>query len=247
MEHDRVGPSASLAPFIAHFWWVRWDLRGQPPFTAETLPHPCVHILFELGRAMVAGVPTSRFARTLKGQDRVFGIKFRPAAFQPVLGAPLSSLTSRVVSLRSVVGRRADEVRRAILNEEDPQRCVLLAEQFLGDILPSMPPQVAQLRDLVERMSTDATIRRAEDAAAAAGLELRTLQRRFKAAVGVTPKWVIQRYRLHEAAQQLALPHPPDLASLALQLGYFDQPHFIRDFKAVVGKSPGQYLAEAAP
>nr|WP_254625240.1 MULTISPECIES: helix-turn-helix transcriptional regulator [unclassified Myxococcus] len=85
-----------------------------------------------------------------------------------------------------------------------------------------------------------------EQVAALAGLEPRNLQRRFSAAVGVSPKWVIQRYRLHEAAEQLARADAPDMASLALQLGYFDQSHFIRDFKALVGRAPGQYAAQAA-
>jgi AraC-like DNA-binding protein len=61
--------------------------------------------------------------------------------------------------------------------------------------------------------------------------------------VGVSPKWVIQRYRLHEAAAQLSRADAPELADLPLQLGYFDQSHFIRDFKAVVGCAPGKYGA----
>ena len=59
----------------------------------------------------------------------------------------------------------------------------------------------------------------------------------FREYVGVTPKWVIQRYRLFEAAERLASGQA-DGAQLAHELGYFDQAHFIRDFKAMVGKSP---------
>jgi AraC-like DNA-binding protein len=80
-----------------------------------------------------------------------------------------------------------------------------------------------------------------EQAAALIGVDVRTLQRRFHSAVGLSPKWVIQRYRLHEAAEQLARSPTPDLASLALRLGYFDQPHFIRSFKAIIGRPPGDH------
>ena len=59
----------------------------------------------------------------------------------------------------------------------------------------------------------------------------------------MSPKWVIQRYRLHEAVEQLERGAEVDLAELALQLGYFDQAHFIRDFKALVGRPPGAYAA----
>jgi AraC-like DNA-binding protein len=52
---------------------------------------------------------------------------------------------------------------------------------------------------------------------------------------------VIQRYRLHEAAEQLKMSSPPALAALAADLGYADQAHFARDFKRVIGTSPEVY------
>ena len=67
------------------------------------------------------------------------------------------------------------------------------------------------------------------------------LQRLFGRYVGVSPKWVIQRYRLHEAAEQLATGESVSQTELALNLGYSDQAHFIRDFKAIVGVSPAAY------
>jgi AraC-like DNA-binding protein len=244
--HARFTPSAALAPFVAHFWTVRWDLRDRPSFLAETLPHPCVHLLFERGRAQVAGLSTKIFRRRLHGQARVFGVKFRPAAFHPFYRAPLSRLRDRVQSLSSVFGRESHGLTRAILAEPDVSGCVALAEAFLKARLPTLPPATAALRDLVERLAVDQSITRVEQAAALAGLDVRSLQRRFMRDVGLSPKWVIARYRLHEAAEQLSRPHHRDLASLALELGYFDQPHFIRSFKAITGRAPGQQLARHA-
>ena len=245
IAHERFTPPPELEAFVQHFWTVRWDLRGEPPVLAETLPHPCVHVVFERGRARIAGVQPRRFRRRLQGQDRVFGIKFRPAAFQPFLRAPLSRLTGRTVGLRTVFGSEGLVLRDAILAEPDPRRCVTLAQDFLRARLPAMPPEVARLRDVVERLASDPDILRVEQVAALAGMEPRQLQRRFNAAVGVSPKWVIQRYRLHEAVELLSRADAPDMASLALRLGYFDQSHFIRDFKSVVGRPPARYIAEA--
>ena len=78
-------------------------------------------------------------------------------------------------------------------------------------------------------------------AAAISKLDARTLQRRFASRVGVSPKWVVQRYRLHEAAALLARGERT-LAAIAADLGYFDQAHFTRDFKAVVGAPPRAYI-----
>jgi AraC-like DNA-binding protein len=243
ISHQRFAPSAELLPFVAHFWTVRWDLPDGKSFLAETLPHPCVHLLFERGRAQVAGLSTRLFRRRLRGQGRVFGVKFRPAAFHPFVGTPLSRLRNRPQSLASAFGARSHRWKAAILAEPDVGRCVQLAEAFLRERLPKMPARTAALRDLVERLAADQSMTSVEQAAALAGLDVRSLQRRFSVSVGMSPKWVISRYRLHEAAEQLSCSHPPDLASLALRLGYFDQPHFIRSFKAITGRPPGRQLA----
>ena len=69
----------------------------------------------------------------------------------------------------------------------------------------------------------------------------RTLQRLFERYVGVGPKWVIRRYRLHEVAERLSEGKAVNLAELALDLGYFEQAHFIKDFRALVGVTPAGY------
>lgn len=77
-------------------------------------------------------------------------------------------------------------------------------------------------------------------------MSTRTLQRLFRRHVGVGPKWVLGRYRLHAAAEQLAAGERHDWTTLALDLGYFDHAHFIRDFSAVAGRSPAEYEAQCA-
>src|SRR5947207_836012 len=78
-------------------------------------------------------------------------------------------------------------------------------------------------------------ITRVDDIVCCLNLKKRTLQRLFSQYVGVSPKWVIKRYRLHEVAARLAEGEVIDSAEIALELGYFDQAHFIKDFKAIVG------------
>src|SRR5262249_1236750 len=89
-RHTQTPPTSALRESVAHCWGVSWDLRGQPAQTAETLPHPSVHMVFEGRRAEVAGVQRGKFSRQLRGRGAVFGIKFRPAAFHPLLGGPLN-------------------------------------------------------------------------------------------------------------------------------------------------------------
>ncbi len=84
---------------------------------------------------------------------------------------------------------------------------------------------------------------RVETVAEQFGLGIRKLQRLFLNYVGVSPKWVIQRYRLIEAAERMreATTNLLDFAKLAVDLGYADQSHLIRDFKVLVGMTPAKY------
>jgi AraC-like DNA-binding protein len=249
LEGRRVLPPESLAPFVHHFWSVRWALRT--PFTAETLPHPSARlVLHEEGRAQrdaIAGVHTGRLSNRLAGEGHLFGIAFRPAMFQPLWRASMSSLTDRLVPLRPVLGSGAAAWARALHAEPELERQVAIAGELLEPRLRPLQPDVAHLRDLVERMAVDRTLLRVEQVSEAVDLDVRSLQRAFRRYVGVSPKWVLRRFRLQEAAEQLRGPHPPALAALAAALGYADQAHFARDFKLVVGQTPRAFARHLAP
>ncbi|MBZ9638723.1 helix-turn-helix domain-containing protein, partial [Streptomyces sp. PSKA30] len=79
------------------------------------------------------------------------------------------------------------------------------------------------------------------DFAHAEGLSVRALQRLFSTYVGVSPKWVILRYRIHEALEHAGTHTDINWATLATDLGYADQAHLVRDFTATVGVSPTAY------
>ncbi len=244
LEGRRVAPSPALAAFIHHFWLVEWRLRS--PFRAETLPHPAARITFEESHgkrhAEIVGVPTGRLSKELEGRGRWFGIQFRPVMFQPLLRAPMVGLTDRAVTVEEVFGPSAAAWERAIHGETTLIGKMAHAEAFLLPLLRPTRSSLVGLRDLVERMASDRTLLRVEDAADALSTDSRGLQRRFRRFVGVSPKWVIRRYRLHEALEQLKAKSPPKLADLAASLGYADQAHFARELNAAVGRTPGSFM-----
>jgi len=227
---------------------VRWSVP-RPMFT-ETLPHPTVHIVFERQgrtpqRAELFGVTTGRFVKQLRGGGDAFGVKFRPAAHLALLAIDSRALTDRVTPLSELFGSDGERLARDIAAAVDLDARVALTESFLTAHTRALPEEAARFRDLVEHIARDRQVLRVEDAAKLAELDVRTLQRRFRKLVGVSPKWVIQRYRMHEAAEALKQPEPPALAELAVRLGYYDQAHFSREFKAVVGSAPRLFAAAA--
>jgi len=238
----RHRPAPALEPFVEHYWSVAWDLRGQAPVTRETLPHPSVHLVIEAGRSGLAGPSTARFSRTLEGRGRALGIKFLPGGFRPFWRGPVSELADRVLGLDAAFGQTGLDLEAAVLAcGDDEDAAVSEAEAFLMARQPEPDAESLLANRVVARILEDRHLMRAESVAEEAGLSLRALQRLFNERIGVSPKWVIRRYRLHEAMARLESGEGLDLARLALDLGYFDQAHFNRDFKAVLGRTPGNY------
>jgi len=240
-HHARMAPSPELAWLVQHFWIVRWDLLGHAPQQRETLPHPNVHLVFEPTRSRIYGVHSARFTQTLQGRSFAFGVKFRPGGFRPILRRAISTLRDRSLQPQEVFGPAFATVEAELLAREDDASMVALAEAFLRRHLPAMDPLAIQVGEIVDGIVHDRTLTTVEQLVQRWGFDKRRLQRHFSEYVGVSPKWVINRYRLHEAVERLAEGSAVDWAQLALDLGYFDQAHFIRDFRKLVGRPPAAY------
>jgi AraC-like DNA-binding protein len=226
---------------------VRWDLHGRPPQLQETLPHPNVHLVVERGEARVWGVHSGRFSRMLEGRGAVFGVKFAAGGFRPFLGRPVAALANRSLPARALFGDAIDALVPAIPGCADLAAMVARVEPLLLARSPPPDPLAARARELVALAATAYDLTRAEQLAERAGLGLRALQRLFRDYVGASPKWTINRYRLHEAVAQLQAGGAVAWAELALALGYYDQAHFARDFRRLTGLSPGAFARREAP
>ena len=120
------------------------------------------------------------------------------------------------------------------------------AEGLLCSVLPERDRMAEQAAALVSRITDDPALRRVDELSAASGMTARSLQRLFADYVGVSPKWVMRRARLHEAAERADSGDPIDWAELAADLGYADQAHLTRDFTATLGISPTRYARPQA-
>jgi len=238
----RFHPGAELKYFIEHYWIVRWDLRGKEPFCQDVLSHPSVHLVFEAGNTQIWGVVSGKFTRKLEGAGQVMGVKFRPGAFYPFCRFPVSEFTDRKLPFSAVFEDDLNALESDILSAPDNNRMIKCTEAFLMKYIPEKDPNVQEINRIVETIMEEKSIIKVDDVMNRFAINKRTLQRLFKKYVGVSPKWIIQRYRLHEAAEKMVERKAENWSRLALDLGYFDQSHFIRDFKTIIGQTPGEYL-----
>lgn len=233
----RHEPHPELRPWVEAYWEVRWDLPEGVAHRQTIIADTSVHIAVE-PEAWVYGVPGPAFVREITGSGRVFGVKFRAGAFASWWDQPLKSIYNKRVPLESVWDAQALAWARAIAAEDQLANRAKLADEYLQARDHTEPGEGCRC---AAKLFEDDTLVRVEGACAALGYDIRGLQRLFQREVGATPKEVLRRYRLMEAAGRLD--QKPELAGadLAAQLGYADQAHFIRDFRAVTGVSPAAY------
>jgi AraC-like DNA-binding protein len=238
-------PSPRAQRIIDRHWMVRWDRRGREPFEQEILPHPSVNLVVEPDGAWVWGVPTTRDVRRLAGKGWAVGTKFTPGAFTALSGISAADITDKRISVEVVLGTGLEP------GDVDDADDLLLAvaTQVEARLTPRanvVDPSLDLVADVMASMRDIAPDVRIEELARMHNIAPRTLQRLFRRYVGVGPKWVLKRLRIHQAAERLTAANRPEWTELALDLGYYDHAHFIRDFRLAVGRSPAQYTAEAA-
>ncbi|PZF88448.1 helix-turn-helix domain-containing protein [Micromonospora deserti] len=248
-------PAETLRPWVEHYWLVDWELTE--PFEQHVVPHPAVNLVFrrdddEPESAEVAGVGRELFSIKLTSTGRVSGVQFRPGGFHPFWRRSVAELTGRRWPVKSLADRwppAAAVVAAASggagsrvaghCDGTDAQRCRAL-DDLLTTWQPTADPVTDEVIGLVEEIRADRTVLRVDHFARRHEISVRRLQRLFLDRVGGGPKWVIRRYRLQEAIEQVTS-GPPDWARLAADLGYSDQAHLVREFTAVTGVSPAAY------
>lgn len=230
-RHRFPTPAPDLAPFVERYWAVDWDYAT--PYRQKVVPYPNVQVTVRPGAVPEVHGVSSRFGvKVLEGRGRVVGAAFRPGAFRAFADGPVSELTDRT--------RRADELP---LFEGAPAEPVTAGtlEAWLRHRLPAPSPAAQDAIAAVAMIVGNPDLRRVDQLAVVTGTGVRRLQRLFAEHVGVGPKWVIRRYRLHEVTERMAAGGRVDWAGLAVELGYADQAHLVRDFTDLFGESPTHY------
>jgi AraC-like DNA-binding protein len=243
---QRWQPSDATARFVEHFWSVSWDLREQAPFDSTVITFPSLHITHEWGddgarhgfplpNTLVHGVVERVFRTTISERGRVVGARFRPGGFTARFGRDAGALTGRIQPVD-------DELFGGPIQlDDDVDAASARLDELIGAYSRELDPTYVQLTRLVDRIRDDDRLHRVEQVMQHSPWSARTTQRIFRRSVGVPVKWVLCRYRLQQAALEIESHPGVDHADLAVRLGWYDQAHFINDFRTMLGSTPGEY------
>jgi AraC-like DNA-binding protein len=153
------------------------------------------------------------------------GTKFAPGGFAGFGDGHTFELNDRVEPLASVFGESGTRLERELAGcAGDPVAHIAAVEDFLRDRLPEPDPRYDLVREIVSDVLVTAPETTVAELAGRHAVSPRTLQRLFRDFVGVGPKWVLKRYRMHEAAERIAAGEVDDPARLALDPGTSTSP-----------------------
>ncbi|NIL76561.1 helix-turn-helix transcriptional regulator [Rhodococcus sp. B10] len=247
----RLACGDSASAWVENYWLLRWDLPDGVSYRSSTLPHPACTLSVERGRVrtgvadvgpvVATGVLTRRFDVTIAESGWVFGVKFRPGGFASMTGTSARTLRDVLVAAPSMFAPDAVAALGALGPDDDPDRCAAVADEALSIQDAHVEPAYSAVLSIVATMLNDRTLLRVSDVERACDIGTRHLQRLFERYVGTTPKWVLNRYRIHDAITDLDDGFSGSIADLAARYAWFDQAHFTREFTELVGVPPSDY------
>ena len=245
-RYEAEGPLAAL---VQRFWIPVWSVPPGQEAVQRVLQYPVCLVVVTPAYARFYGVVPGLSTTTLTGEGWAAGVMLTPAAGALVAGGPVAPYTDRAVDVEELLGddgaRLRDRVRAAMAAGPHSPAAHATVRAAYDDALRRFLPvdeEGALVDRLVALVESRADLTRVDQLCAETGLSERALQRLVQRRLGLTPKWLVQRRRLQEAAGRLR-DRTATPAQVAADLGYADQPHLTRDFARVTGMTPGQFAA----
>ena len=237
--YREIAPSPNLTPFVECFW--TGDIFQT--LSARILPDGCADVLFvtqknELIETQVIGVMTRPHVVPLAAGTSLLGIRFHPGMAGACLRCDIPALNDRQVPIQSVCGSAANDLVRLVGGRSALRPRIAALEDWLTGL-----PGVTRVQRAIGELVGHKGQLSIEDFSAVAGVGERQLRRTCIKHSGLAPKQLARILRFRHAITRLRT-GKQDMTGLALDCGYYDQAHMIRDFRDLAGISPVRYLRQ---
>jgi AraC-like DNA-binding protein len=258
VNYQQAHPGERLSRHVECFWTLE-GVPGAGEAPQCILPDGSMELVFHYGdpfrrflpgggseiqpRTLVAGQLLGEVRLQPTGWAGCFGIRFRPGGAWPFLACPVDELTGSILDLSLLQGREARELAQRITEAPDwPSRCEAARRWLLERLSPA--PQDRAVEYAVQAIQASHGTVSVSALAGGLGLSRRSLERRFRRRVGLLPKQLARVLRFQRALQLRAVATPGGWPAIALECGYYDQAHLIRDFRQFSGQTPAAFRGE---
>ncbi len=192
---------------------------------------------------LILGLFTQPFEVQFSTPVKVFAIRFKPEGIYNIFGLPASMFKDSYEDMAMVLGSEFRDFSHWLREEKNVASMIRRAESHLLKSLQRSKIEVSYVNRAAELIRHSKGIK-IEDLPDQVFISQRQLEREFKDKVGISPKHYLRITRINEVIRLLDDKHAMDLTSVAYHCGYFDQAHFINDFKSITGKKPTIFIKE---
>lgn len=256
MDYQSYAAPASLAAFVKCYW----TLEGTLSEKQHIVPDGCMEMIFHYGdlfrqyladgssilqpRAFVFGQVTSPLTIEPTGTTGIFAVRFHPGGFAAFASLPLQEMENTAVPLERLFGDDGLLLEQLVLNRSNVTERISILDSFL-----LARSGGAEATDQLVQSSVDALLKsngqmNVDELSGQVRINRRMLERKFSSAIGLSPKQLTKIIRLQATLKMMERKQFTSLTSLAYENGYYDQAHFIRDFKAFTGMSPRLFYSD---
>lgn len=239
--YREIAPPDALKPHVYCFWVLRNQTSRQTRVNYRIVADGCVDLFINCSTfegLFIAGTARSSAVVPINGQAVYFGIRFLPGRFSFFFRRPLKDLSDRMVACTDVWGRRLERLESRLFSASSMQARMEIAESFLLRRLAAVQDTpgkrfLTAVDNIFQhqghlRLDGDFTL----------GLSPRQLRRLFDRHIGVSPKSLARIVRFQSVLRTMMQVPEKEWGQRCLDFGYYDQAHFIREFKAFSGLTP---------
>jgi len=248
-----------LKGYVKSFWKLENNAASKQELTtmADGSPglifqHPSQGDLFQNGKKLAPlflyGQATSYATLHSDGNFNTFGIFFDPRALKLVFGLDASELTDTCIDLSLISEAKNERLLQKLLNAESEQETIeTIASFVMGQLVKNQQKGDGSMEFALSHIISSRGTASLEELTQKLRLSERSLERKFKEQVGISPKLFSRICRFQASLRQLTEQKHDKLSDIAFENDYADQSHFIRSFKEFAGASPLQFQKQPVP
>jgi len=259
MIYQTYSPGTELAHFVKCYWILE-SPAGQMPVRQRIVPDGCMEMIFHYGdlykqylpdggfviqpRCFVFGQITDTLEIEPTGDSGIFSIRFHPDGFLPFATLPIREMDNKAVSLEQLYNQEGTDLQNTVLTATTVEARIEIVESFLLNRLQQAETVDSIIKSTIDTILTANGQLSVNELSAQLKVNRRQLERNFAEAVGLSPKQLSKIIRLQATLKLLLSNQFTSLTALAYEGNYYDQAHFIKDFREFTGQTPKEFYSD---
>jgi len=259
MNYNTFSPSIELQAIVKCYWTLESPAEPTPQ-KQRIVPDGCMEMIFHFGdlykqyledgssiiqpRSFIFGQITSYLDIEATGATDIFAVRFHPEGFIPYATIAIKEMENKAVSLEKIFGNNGLLLEEEMTKANNSPERITIVEKFLTGRLAEAASIDRIVSTTVETILNINGQLSVDQLSQQLNIHRRQLERKFYSAIGLSPKKLSKIIRLQATLKMMMNNELTSLTSIAHEGEYYDQAHFIKDFKEFTGMSPKNFYAD---